>query len=324
MGTIQMKKLCVLDTTISDYNLGNQIIMDSIDNVIHELFREYFVFKIQYAEPFGKQSLNYIKKSDYALFGGTNSLSSKMNRYKQMGFELSDIRYVQDLILLGVGWWQYQNKPNLYTKIILRGLLSSKYLHSVRDSYTKQQLAAINIGNVINTCCPTTWNLTREHCNFIPKEKAKSVVLTLTDYNKDYVQDRKLIQLLSNNYEKIYFWIQGIGDRKYIEELRVLSNNNFYLINPNLRDYDELLKEKDVDYIGTRLHAGIRALQHKKRTLIIAIDNRAKEISNDINLIIADRDKGLDNVEAFINDTVTTELNIPLENINRWKSQFLC
>jgi len=319
-----LKNISIIDTTISDYNLGNQIIMESIDKIVYELFREYFVFKIQYAEKFGKQSLNYIKESEYTLFGGTNSLSSQMNRYKQMGFNLSDIRYVQNLILIGVGWWQYQDKPNLYTKIMLKGLLSSKYLHSVRDTYTQQQLASINIKNSLNTCCPTTWGLSKEHCESIPREKAKSVIVTLTDYNKGYEQDRKLIQLLIKSYEKVYFWIQGIDDKSYFEKLKILPNKKFYFINPNLKDYDEILKNEDLDYIGTRLHAGIRALQYKKRTLIISIDNRAKEISADINLIIADRNSGLDNVEAFINGTVITKLNIPLDNINQWKSQFLC
>ena len=46
---------------------------------------------------------------------------------------------------------------------------------------------------------------------------------------------------------------------------------------------------ENIDYVGTRLHAGIRALQHKKRTIIIGIDNRAIEKAKDFNLTVIDR-----------------------------------
>lgn len=318
-----MKQIAVLDTTISDYNLGNQIIMEAVNEIIYELFTNYFVYKIQYAEDFGKQSLRYIRQADYSFFGGTNSLSSQMNRYKQMGFTLADIRYVNNLILLGLGWWQYQDKPNFYTKALLRGLLSSKHIHSVRDSYTQKQLASININNVVNTSCPTTWKLTKSHCENIPTKKAASVVTTLTDYSKDYIRDKQLIQLLLDSYENVYFWIQGIGDKKYVEELVVSIDSKIKFVHPNLKDYDFLLDNEDLDYIGTRLHAGIRALQRAKRTLIISIDNRAKEISKDINLVVVDRKNEFDKIIFFINSDIIMNINIPTSNINKWKNQFI-
>jgi hypothetical protein len=37
----------------------------------------------------------------------------------------------------------------------------------------------------------------------------------------------------------------------------------------------------DVDFVGARLHGGIRALQRGRRTLTIALDNRAREIAGD-------------------------------------------
>lgn len=317
-----MKKITVLDTTISDYNLGNQIIMEAVNALTYELFPDYFIYKIQYAEKFGKQSLKYIRQADYSFFGGTNSLSSQMNRYKQMGFTLSDTLYVSELILLGVGWWQYQSKPNLYTRTLLKGLLSSEYIHSVRDSYTEKQLASINIENTLNTSCPTTWNLTKLHCKNISVSKSNSVVFTLTDYNKDMKRDKKIFNLLKNNYDKVYFWLQGVGDKEYLEQLNISTVTDIILINPNLRDYDNLLCIEDVDYIGTRLHAGIKALQRSKRTLIISIDNRAKEISEDIGISIADREHEFYKIEAFIREETEMKISIPIDNIKKWKDQF--
>ena len=44
----------MLDTTISDYNLGNQIIMDAVNKIANELFEDDFIFRLQYAEKFGR------------------------------------------------------------------------------------------------------------------------------------------------------------------------------------------------------------------------------------------------------------------------------
>lgn len=55
-----------------------------------------------------------------------------------------------------------------------------------------------------------------------------------------------------------------------------------------------------MDFVGTRLHGGIRAMQHKQRAIIIEIDNRAKEISS-----------------RFEND-----IQIPFDKVNQWKDQF--
>lgn len=318
-----MKTISLLDTTIANYNLGNQIIMDSINNIINELFPEDFLFRLQYGEKFGKLSLKYIKQSNYVFFGGTNSLTSEMNKYKQMGFRLLDLFYIKNKItLLGTGWWQYQKNPNLYTRFFLKNMLSKETLHSVRDSYTKKMLSRIGINNVINTSCPTVWNLTKEYCKSIPVKKSENVLTTLTDYNRAKLLDEKLFSILLNNYNKVYFWTQGVGDLKYLYSLNIPYKDKLIIINPRLSAYDNVLKDEDLDYIGTRLHAGIRAIQYKKRTLIIAIDNRAKEIAKDINLNFCEREK-LDDIINFISCEYQTSLNIPIENIKRWKGQFL-
>jgi hypothetical protein len=317
-----MKVITILDTTICDYNLGNQIIMESIYEIINELFPNDFIFRLQYAEKFGKLSLGYIRMSDFCFFGGTNSLSSQMNRYSQMGFRLEDLLFIKNKItLLGVGWWQYQSKPNLYTRFFLKDLLSMHVFHSVRDSYTKQMLESIGIKNVINTSCPTTWKLTPEHCSQIPSKKSENVIITLTDYNQQYNLDEKFLRLIFSYYKKIFYWIQGVGDYKYIQSFNI-DKNRLYIIPPKLHLFDEILKNEDVDYIGTRLHAGIRAIQHKKRALILAIDNRAKEMSKDINLNVVERND-LSSIENFILNDYKTLIKVPFMEIERWKKQFL-
>ena len=157
------------------------------------------------------------------------------------------------------------NKDLESTLILLKSILSKDIIHSVRDSYTEKMLKSIGIENVINTSCPTMWNLTEEFCLQIPKSKGESVVVTLTDYKKDYKRDIQLIKILKNCYDRIMFWPQGSGDLEYFNELDL--NNHGEILSCNLSVFNDVLENDGVDFVGTRLHAGIRALQKKKRTI---------------------------------------------------------
>ena len=315
-----MKVISVLDTTITSYNLGNQIIMEAVYSVLEELFPEDFLFSLPWEGPISKTSHRYMRSSDYIFFGGTNSLSSHMLSYKQMGFRIRDLVRFNQLTLLGMGWWQYQGDPDLYTELFIKRLLSPRTIHSVRDSYTQQKLSNIGVTQVVNTSCPTTWNLTPDHCSRIEEKKGKNVVLTLTDYNKSREADSRLLELLLDSYERIYYWVQGIGDLDYINSFEKISRE-IIIIPPKLSKYDHVLDTMDCDYIGTRLHAGIRAIQRQRRAMILAVDNRATEISRDIGLNVRERND-YSGIKKFINESYVTNLNIPFEDISRWKEQF--
>jgi polysaccharide pyruvyl transferase WcaK-like protein len=221
---------------------------------------------------------------------------------------------------MGVGWWQYQKKPNLYTKILLNKVLSSDKTHSVRDSYTEKQLKSIGINNVLNTSCPTMWKLNKEHCSDIPNTKGENVLMTLTNYNKDPECDKKIIDVLNKSYKKVYFWIQAYEDYLYLKKLNYL--NSVILVDPTLNSLDNILGSKEsLDYVGTRLHAGIRAMNFKRRSIIIAIDNRATEKSKDFNINIVQR-KNIDTkLSDIINSKFNTNILLPVKNINKWKLQ---
>lgn len=220
---------------------------------------------------------------------------------------------------MGIGWWQYQQKANWYTQFILNKVLSKHFTHSVRDSHTLQMLNEIGINNVLNTGCPTLWELSPQHCTTVPQTKADEVIITLTDYNKDVTRDQHILDTVHKNYRKVYYWIQGEGDLDYILNLK--GHEAITLINPNLTSYDNLLRTRPVDYIGTRLHAGIRALQHARRTFIIGIDNRAIEMQRDFNLPIINQN-AIKDLDAALNHTLKTEIQLPSLNIAQWKNQF--
>ena len=315
-----MKKIILFSPELSSMNLGDAIIATSAKENLDFMLDDAFAVEVSTHLPISWFYMRHLKNFEYRFVLGSNLLKSTFFGLKrQWDITLRKSGLVKPCILVGAGWWQYGNKPNLYTKYLLKKVLSKEHIHSVRDEYTEKMLRSIGINNVINTSCPTMWKLTKEHCAQIPVSKSENAIFTITDYNKDYERDRILIECLLKNYNKVYFWPQGTGDAEYINQLNV-DMERIIFVNTNLKSYDEIL-EKDVDYIGTRLHGGIRALQKKKRTLIISIDNRAKEKSKNFNIPILDR-QDIKKLDEIINSNINTNINIPEENIRKWKEQF--
>lgn len=315
-------KITIFDTSVVTENLGDFIIMDAVNKHLFEMFPDYMKLYSLTHDRIGFGTYRMVKKSDFCFVGGTNLLSSNMNRYNQWKINLFDSIFLKNILLMGVGWWQYQDKPNLYTQRLLKSVLHKEYLHSVRDSYTEQNLRSIGITNVINTACATMWDLDDVHCKAIPVEKGEDVVFTLTDYKKDYKKDYQLIDVLTSSYQRVYFWPQGTGDLAYFSEF---SNKfaDIVVLSPTLESFNGLLEDKSLslDFVGTRLHAGVRALQHKRRSIIIGVDNRALEKAKDFKITVLDRAE-IDALKSKVNTGFRTEIVLPLENIERWKQQF--
>lgn len=316
-----MKKISILDPSILSYNLGNEIISESVNKFIDNDLPNSFKIKLQFTERLRKKSKKHIQSSDLTILAGTNSISSNMLFLEQFPINIFDLLTMKNILLCGVGWFQYESKPGPLNKKLLKHLLHKKFYHSVRDSYTFEMLYSSGIKNIINTSCPSVWDLKQDHLENIPTTKADNVILTLTDYNKCFDSDQKLIELLSNHYKKLFFWPQGQGDVEYFHAITKGFNTNIETISPNLKTYDNFLQEIRVDYVGNRLHAGIKAIQNGRRTHIISIDNRASEISKDINLSCSMRGD-FESLHEFVSSNNETALSIPYDAIDMWKSQF--
>lgn len=342
MVYVEYKKITKLAPYISSENLGDRIINDYCSQQIDEIFQHPFCVDIPTRDVLGEFAKKHIVTSDFVLVCGTNLLSSNMRKYHQWNIGFSEILSMQAyglsrrrllehdylknylrgnrMILMGVGWWQYQEDPDEYTKKLYRLALSEDCLHSVRDSYTETMLKKCGIENVVNTACPTMWKLTREHCKEIPEKKASDVVTTLTNYNVDRERNERLLEILLRQYRKVYVWLQAIEDFDEIQKSRYFQQ--IEIVPPSLQMYDNLLWEKNVDYVGTRLHGGIRALNAKRRSIIIAVDNRALEIAKDTGLQVIKREQINEKLERLISSTFETVIELPEENIRRWKGQF--
>src|SRR6218665_882732 len=209
-----------------------------------------------------------------------------MFRHNQWKLSVLDYFFRKPCILLGCGWHYYEKPPAWHASLMLRKILSPKHAHSVRDQYSKNQLDTCPVPNVLNTSCVTMWKLRPQHCAAIPTEKADTVVATLTGYKPDPVADRAFFDLLCKSYKHVYFWTQQTEDFEYAQKL---AEGRIQFLSPSLKAYTRFLSENHTDYIGSRLHGGMRAIQLGKRALILAVDNRATEISRDTGLAVVER-----------------------------------
>ncbi len=312
-----MINLTLFDTSAATDNLGDEIIIDAVQQIIYEVLPNAYVYRVATHEYMAWISRRILKKSSLCIVGGTNLLSRHMGPFGFWRITPWDTLVLNHAILLGVGWKNYLPGPNAYTRWLLNRILSKEHIHSIRDSYTKGKLAAI-ARRVVNTACPTMWSLTPEHCAEIPSRKANKVVTTLSHYRADPVNDRLLLDILAQNYKEVYFWPQQSDDEGYLASL---GATNVKRIPPTVHRYNAFLDNEAVDFVGSRLHGGIRAMQKRKRSLILAVDNRATEISKDCNLGVLDR-TDIAGIQEWIGGDRPTSITLPTDEIAVWKAQF--
>lgn len=313
-----IRALTILDTSVASTNLGDQIIMQAVRDHLSALLPDAFTYSVASHEWMGAKSRGLLRQSEVAIAGGSNLLSSRM--WVKAVWKLSplDALLCNNVVLMGCGWYQFQGKPDPYTRWLLKSVLSSRHTHSVRDNYSRDMLRSIGIDNVVNTGCPTLWSLSPEYCATLPKDKAEDVVTTLNTYIPDERADGELLRVLRRNYRRVYIWVQTKTDYEYARKL----DKELLFVEPSLAAYDHLLTtQTNLDYVGNRLHGGIRALQKGRRAVIVEIDNRAQEMGRDFALPTVARND-FAKLEAMVKGPLTISVRPPQAEIDRWKSQF--
>ncbi|HPU15563.1 MAG TPA: hypothetical protein PK808_05735 [Polymorphobacter sp.] len=153
----------------------------------------------------------------------------------------------------------------------------------------------------------------------MPRARADEVVTTLNTYIPDRADDGRLIETLRSRYKVIHAWVQTAEDHDWLRSF----GDDIRILEPSLGAYDRLLREApSLDYVGNRLHGGIRALQHGRRAIIVEIDNRAQEMGRDFNLPTVARDD-FARLEAMIDGDLAIAVTPPVEAIARWKSSLV-
>lgn len=307
----------MFDTGIESDNLGDHFIMDAVWEAVRPLFPEADYVSTPTHRRASLSEMIANRRAALSIVGGTNILKSHM--LVRSNWRITPLDYLawRNVVLLGVGWQQYGGPADFATRLFFRSILSPTFLHSVRDLHTYEHLKEV-IPNVVYTACPTMWMLDRQRCRQVPVRKARHAVFAVTYYRPSPEHDRNVFNLLQRHYETVYFWPQQAQDTQYLHDIGVTG---FVPIPPEVREYDRLLESVDVDFIGARLHGGIRALQHRRRALIIPVDNRAAELSVSTDLPVASR-TDLEAIERWILGPRPLALNLPTAGIEEWKNQF--
>lgn len=322
-----MKRVQLLDTSIGTSNIGDFIIMECVRKELSPILDKSFVYNMTTHLPafnafsVWRNSLavqNYAS-CDYKFAGGSNLLVKELRtHYPQWNINKWNSKPLAGTILVGVGAGAGDNVDG-YTTKVYRRVLNHDYYHSVRDERSKEYVESVLGLKAINTGCVTMWMLTPEFCKTIPTKKSDTALITLTARPEINQNEQKMIDIVIKNYSKVYCWIQGDRDLDYFNQFS--NTENIELIPPAKDAYENILDTVDLDYIGTRLHGGVYAMRHKKRAIIIAIDERAKEINakNNLNCLMIDE---IDKLDDMINSEFETKIIMPFDEITRWKAQF--
>jgi polysaccharide pyruvyl transferase WcaK-like protein len=315
------------DGLIQGSNLGDAVIMKSVDHILRELFPQATFIRVSSHLKLGRFHRSKLKECDIVFVGGSNLLGGSYFLWQRLKFVfqwklslLDSLSLLNKLVLFGPGWRQYNTNAGLYTRLRYSLTMSKQYFHSVRDKYTVQKLKGMGIENVSFTSCPTTWELGEYDASTIPCVKSDTVVTAVCDYKPHPKADIELFKLLKKNYKRVFLFPQSVADFEYLER-HDISLDGIEIIGSSLEELAQFYSENDCDFVGARLHGGIFSLQNKKRSLIIATDNRATEIRNSINLPVVDR-LDYDGIERWIQFPMPFSIKLPTEAIMAWKKQF--
>ena len=322
-----MENILLYDTSVASLNKGDEIIMECVRSELDYLLRDNFEITLPthvaafhwYQVRRGLARVHEYERCRLKFVGGTNLITKDAATwYPQWNINLWNCRPAQGCVLVGVGAGAGE-KTNAYTRHLWTTILSHSFFHSARDERTTIFLRSLGL-KALHTGCVTMWKLTPEFCQTIPTAKAPQAVFTLTARNNPDPRDQQLIDTMLSNYPNLYFWPQGSGDYAYLHKFKNIET--IHILPATKQAYDELLTREDIDYVGTRLHAGVYAMRHARRSIILAIDERAREIhkANHLNCL---EKQNIADLDAYVNSNFKTEVRMPLDVIAEWKSQFI-
>ena len=328
-----MKRIALLDTSICSTNRGDELIMSCIEEEMRDILEDAFLLRVPThlsLSSFFKtlmrlpDSLHEISMAEYKFIGGTNLLQANMmNRTNQWDINLWNSRVLKGSICVGVGsnGILKGKNCNYYTKALYTKVLSNQFIHSTRED--KASLLIENLGlSCLNTGCASLWKLTPSFCTGIPMERTDAVIFTLTDYNRDHIRDKDMILFLLREYKTVNIWLQGIYDYEYLRELiDEKTRSRIIVIPPSVEKYKEILSYP-IDYVGTRLHAGIYALRQGRRAIILGLDDRMRSMQDCFGVNYVEReDQSMFRERVY--STFRTNIRLNQTAIDQWKGQFL-
>lgn len=305
------------------FNLGDSIIVESVRREVAAIAPDARIWPIALHQPLANKQRRRLESVDVALVAGSNMINLRAhrwllrreNRWAIYRRDLSSLR--GRVVLAGVGLDRAAPRSNRFGRQTYDMVLNPRASHAVRDSATRDHLLSHCRHDVLNTSCPTLWQLGPDHLERVERGKATDAVTTLTDYRPDAVRDRQLLETLLHCYRRVYLWPQGWKDTEYLHSLDV---QGIRLVQPSLAAFDALLESDTIlDYVGTRLHGGIRALQKGRRVLVVGVDHRAGAIAADTGLPVLER-AAVSELAERCEEPRTMALHLPRQAIQGWRA----
>jgi hypothetical protein len=319
---MSQKTIHLIDTAIASDNIGDEIIVEACRDALSNILCDAYVTTSSSHDGLGPSGRKLVAASDLVFLLGTNALSAKSAKWrKPFNWHVThaDLPALDGkVILFGVGAHRAFSAVKLMQRRFLRRVLSKRYSHSVRDASALAMLEACELQGA-NTACPTLWRW-RDKQPQTNHDKAREVCFSLTSHKVDPHNDRLMIDILKSTYDHLWFWPQQQGDIPYLRSLD--RDNGVSIIPPNLASYDDILRSRSVDVIGTRLHGTIRGLMHGRRSIVIAIDNRANELGEATGLPMVRRPDIEMRLRTFASASWETRLRINAFECERFLGQF--
>ena len=309
--------IVVVDPGAATTNLGDKIIAEAVERELISPLSEAAleVHRVPMHGALSDDQRELISRADDVIVSGTNLLSDHMRFRRSWQWDRKDIELTAGkLTTFGVGWWQYQRSgiDPLSARWLRR--LTGSHAWAVRDDYSAKRLRKAGV-NAAHTTCPTLWSC---RAQMLPSNERRAVV-TLTDYNQERAADEHLVRTLNGRFEEVRYWPQGPGDAAYLMSLAGVTAEQILL--PTLEAFDAALLADDTAYVGLRLHGGIRAIQLGVPSLILSVDNRAREISRSVDLVAPSR-FAINDIDRALESGETRELAIPTETIDAWRREW--
>ncbi|MCC2034060.1 polysaccharide pyruvyl transferase family protein [Microbacterium allomyrinae] len=306
--------IVVVDPGAATTNLGDKIIAEAVERELIAPLRnaKLDVHRVPLHGTLTDGQRELIAQADDVIVSGTNLLSDHMRFRRSWQWDRKDIELTAGkLTTFGVGWWQYQRSG--IDPLSARWLRSLRGTHAwaVRDEYSARRLGKAGV-HAAHTTCPTLWSCSTQT---LPSNERRAVV-TLTDYNQERAADEQLVRALNSRFDEVLYWPQGPGDAVYLTSLAGVGPEQ--ILAPTLEAFDAALLAGDTAYVGLRLHGGVRAIQLGVPSLILSVDNRAREISKSVDLAAPSR-FAVNEIEHAMRSGEERKLAIPTETIDGWR-----
>lgn len=311
-----MKTVVWLDPSLENVNAGDEIIAEAIESQgLSGLSEAVRLTTHRYLR---RNEVSLLRSADVVLVGGTNILRSNLWTSRQWPITPWQVHAMRHkTVLLGVGWWQYQGETKETTARTMRYLSHPTIPHSVRDLYTAQRLENMNIACLM-TSCPTMWEIDGRSTASGVAGMA-TVATTITDYHFAAETDAQWLRILAQRFREVLVVGMGPGDKAALDTVSLPEN-----IRWSGYGTEGLAQARSLTdlHVGTRLHAGVRWMQSDGRSLILAVDNRATEISRDTDLPVLDR-ADLDGIVRWLDgEAPAVPVRIPRNPVEAWRSSW--